>query len=132
MNNEILPHYYKAKVAADEVLTVLAKERFDSEAQKGVPENERFAGISLRPGTLTAEPAGGITIGKISSRGNTSRATVAETVVAVLATDGARGYIDVLDGEEKIDAAIKRLVKEGIDNVEGEDFEGQKKRASEL
>jgi hypothetical protein len=132
VNTEILPHYYKAKVAADEVLTVLAKERFDAEAKKGVPENERFAGISLRPGTLTVEPAGGITIGKISSRGNTSRATVAETIIEVLVTDGARGWIDFLDGDEDVGVAVKRLVKEGIDSVEGEEFEDQKKRASEL
>lgn len=132
MNNEILPHYYKAKVAADEVLTVLAKERFDAEAKKGVPETERFAGISLRPGTLTDEPAGGVTVGRINSRGNSSRATVAESIVAVLATEGARGWIDMLDGDENVDAAFKRLVKEGVDNVEGEDFEDQKKRASEL
>lgn len=132
MNNEVLPHYYKAKVAADEVLAVLSRERLDAEAKKGVPENERFAGISLRPGTLTEEPAGGILVGKIPSRGKTSRATVAETVVAVLETGGARGYIDVLDGDENTSAAIKRIVKEGVDNVEGEDLEDQKKRASEL
>ncbi|KAL5399988.1 hypothetical protein PMIN02_000108 [Paraphaeosphaeria minitans] len=132
VNNEILPHYYKAKVAADEVLTVLAKERFDAEAKKGVPENDRFAGISLRPGTLTDKSAGGVIVGRIPSRGDTSRATVAETVVAVLETEGARGYIDVLDGDEDTGGAIKRLVKEGIDNVEGEDFENQEKRASQL
>lgn len=132
VNNEILPHYYKAKVAADEVLTVLAKERFDEEAKKGVPEHERFAGISLRPGTLTDKPAGGVTVGRVSSRGDTSRATVAESIVAVLANDGARGWIDVLDGEENVDAAVKRIVSEGIDNVEGEDFEDQKERASKL
>jgi hypothetical protein len=132
VNTEILPHYYKAKIAADEVLTVLAKERFDAEAKKGVPENERFAGISLRPGTLTDEPAGGITIGKISSRGNTSRVTVAETIVEVLTTEGARGWIDFVDGDENPGVAVKRLVKEGVDSVEGEEFEDQKKRASEL
>ncbi|KAF9739515.1 NAD dependent epimerase/dehydratase [Paraphaeosphaeria minitans] len=117
VNNEILPHYYKAKVAADEVLTVLAKERFDAEAKKACPRM-----IS----------AGGVIVGRIPSRGDTSRATVAETVVAVLETEGARGYIDVLDGDEDTGGAIKRLVKEGIDNVEGEDFENQEKRASQL
>lgn len=132
VNNEVLPHYYKAKIAADEVLTVLAKERFDEEANKGVPENERFAGISLRPGTLTDEPAGKVATGKISNRGKISRATVAESIVAVLATEGARGWIDIVDGEEDVEAAVKRVVKEGIDDVEGEDFEDQKERASKL
>ena len=111
---------------------MLAKERFDEEAKKGVSEHERFAGISLRPGTLTEKPAGGVTVGRISARGDTSRATVAESIVAVLANDGARGWIDVLDGEENVDAAVKRIISEGIDNVEGEDFEDQKERASKL
>ena len=111
---------------------MLAKERFDEEAKKGIPENERFAGISLRPGTLTDKPAGGVTVGRVNSRGDTSRATVAETVVAVLATEGARGWIDVLDGDENASAGVKRLVEIGIDNVEGEDLEDQKERASKL
>src|SRR3954469_6685808 len=34
VNEEILPAYHKAKVAADEVLTVLAKERFDEEKRE--------------------------------------------------------------------------------------------------
>lgn len=110
----------------------MAKERFYEEVKKGLPENERFAGISLRPGTLSDNPAGGVSVGKIVSRGNISRATVAEMVVAVLDTQGARGWIDCLDGDESPKAGVERVVKEGIDNVEGEDFEDQQKRASEL
>src|SRR5262245_25368724 len=132
VNNEILPTYYKAKVAADEVLTVLAKERFDNEAKEGLPEKERFCGISLRPGTLTAEKAGGVMMGKITCQGKISRATVAEAVVATLDTDGAKGWIDMLDGSEEVDAAVKRLVKEGIDSVDGENFDGMKERVVKL
>jgi hypothetical protein len=132
VNTEILPTYYQAKVAADEVLTVLAKERFDDEAKKGIPENERFHGISLRPGTLTTEKAGGVLMGKITSRGNVSRTTVAETLVAVLETEGSRGYIDFLDGDEDVSAAVKRIAKEGVDCVDGEDFEDMKLKAAKF
>lgn len=132
VNNEILPTYFKAKVAADEVLTVLAKERFDEEAKKGVLESERFAGISLRPGTLSDEKAGGIIIGKIGSQGKISRATVAEAIRAVLETEDARGWIDLLDGQEDVSEGVKRVVKDGVDSVEDEDFEEMKKNAAKL
>lgn len=132
VNNEILPTYFKAKVAADEVLTVLAKERFDEEARNGVPEKDRFCGISLRPGTLTLEKAGRVMMGRITCQGKVSRASVAEAVVAVLDTEGARGWFDMLDGEEEVGAAVKRLVRDGVDGVEGEDLEGMKERVAKL
>jgi len=132
VNNEILPTYYKAKLAADEVLTVLAKERLDEETNQGVPANERFCGISFRPGTLTDEEAGGVTLGKVGSRGNSSRASVAETIAAVLETDGVRGWIDMLDGEEDTSAAVKKLIGEGVDSVEGEDVAVMKETAGQL
>jgi hypothetical protein len=119
-------------VAADEVLTVFAKERYDEESKRGIPEKDRFHGISLRPGTLTSEKAGGVLMGKITSRGNVSRATVAEAVVAVLETEGSRGWIDFLDGDEDVSTAVKRLVKEEIDSVDGEDFEDMRERATKL
>lgn len=132
VNTEVLPTYFKAKVVADEVLTVLAKERYEEEAKKGVPEAERFAGISLRPGTLSDEKAGGIKIGKIESKGKISRATVAEAIAAVLETDGARGWIDMLDGDKDVKEEVKRVVSEGFDSVEGEDFEEQKQNAAKF
>jgi hypothetical protein len=132
VNTEVLPTYFKAKVLADEVLTVLAKERFDDETKKGVPENERFAGISLRPGSLSDEKAGGIKIGKIESKGQISRATVAEAIVAVLETDGARGWIDILDGDKDVKDEVKKIVSEGFDSVEGEDLEEQKQNVAKL
>jgi hypothetical protein len=121
VNYEVLPNYFKAKVAADEVLTILSKDRNETEEKEGVKVGERFCGISLRPGNLTGEPAGGVRMGKIGASGKTSRATVAESIVEVL-EKGARGWVDVLDGEEEIGGAVERLVREGIDAVEGEDL----------
>lgn len=122
INNEILPTYYKAKLAADEVLTVLAKERYDEEMKKGVSVHDCFIGISLRPGTLTDEKAGGVKVGKIGVGGNTSRATTAYAIIAALETEGAKGWIDVVDGDEEVSAAIQKLTKEGVDVVEEEDL----------
>lgn len=131
-NHEILPTYFQAKVAADEVLTVFSTERYDDEAKKSVPVGERFCGISLRPGGLTEEKAGGVKVGKIGTGGKTSRATVAETIVAVLEVEGARGWIDVIDGEEDVKSAIQGLVREGIDSVDEEDVEKMKENVAKL
>lgn len=132
VNNEILANYYKAKVAADEVLTVLSKERYDKEENSSVPTNERFSGISLRPGTLTDEKAGGVKVGKLGARGKTSRATVAEAIVATLETEGAKGWIDVIDGDEDAHTVIQKLTEEGIDTAEEEDFEAMKQNVAKL
>jgi hypothetical protein len=132
INNEVLPTYYKAKIAADEVLTVLAKERYDEDVKNGVSVAERFHGISLRPGTLTDEKAGGIKVGKIGVGGKTSRATTAETIVATLETNGANGWIDVVDGDEDVTKALQNLVKEGIDTVDEEDIEKMKENIANI
>ncbi|KAF1995330.1 hypothetical protein P154DRAFT_580900 [Amniculicola lignicola CBS 123094] len=62
-DRSVLPTYFKA--ATDRFLTVLTKEIYDDEAKGGVPEKDRFHGISLRPGALTSETAGGVLVGKI-------------------------------------------------------------------
>ena len=129
VNYEILPSYYKAKVAADEVLTVETLERRREEAAKSVPVKEQFSGISLRPGTLTDAAAGRVKAGKIGAGGKTSRATVAEAVVAALETEGANGWIDFIDGDEDANTAIQRLTKEGVDSVDEEDKEAMKRNA---
>jgi nucleoside-diphosphate-sugar epimerase len=52
MNAQVMPAYYKAKLAADELLTVLG-------------ERKGFQYIILRPGGLTDEPATGrVALGK--------------------------------------------------------------------
>jgi len=132
VNENVLPTYYKAKIAADEVLTVLAKERHDEEEKKGVPVNERFGGISLRPGTLTDEKAGGVKVGKIGVGGKTSRATTAEAIVAALETEGAKGWIDVIDGDEDASTAIQSMMKQGVDSADEEDLEQMKENIAKL
>jgi nucleoside-diphosphate-sugar epimerase len=131
-NNEVLPTYYKAKIAADEVLTVLSKERYDEGVKKSVPANERFCGISLRPGGLTDAEAGGVKAGKIGVGGKTSRATTAHAIVAALETDGAKGWIDVIDGDEDVTKAVQALVKNGVDTADEESLEVMRENIAKL
>lgn len=129
----MLPAYYEAKVAADEVLSVLARERNEKEEREGVAQGERFCGVSLRPGRLTDEDGnGGVSMGKIGAMGSVARKTVARAVVAVLETEGARGWFDVLDGEEDVRDAVRRCVRDKVDCVEGENLEDMRERVGKL
>lgn len=111
VNKEVLPHYYQAKVAADEALYAASKEK-----------GSGFVGINLRPGTLTLEPAGKVELGKTrQSKGNVSRETVARVADLLLATEGVGNtWLDLLDGEEDMGKAVERVVKEGVNAAEGE------------
>lgn len=118
-----LPKYYEAKVAADEVLYR------ESVAHKG----RGFAGICLRPGTLTDGGSGSekVRLGKIPvSGGNVDRASVAAVTDELLARDGVKScWLDLVEGGkgageegEEVAAAVERCVREGVDCVEGEPF----------
>ncbi|KAG5954953.1 hypothetical protein E4U57_003887 [Claviceps arundinis] len=110
VNYNVLATYYQAKIAADEALYEASK------------KSSTLVGIDLRPGVLTDEPAGRVELGKTKHvKGNVSRATVAAAADALLAADGVRsGWIDLLNGEEDLDAAVARVVREGVDSAEGE------------
>ncbi|KAI0976922.1 NAD dependent epimerase/dehydratase [Xylaria arbuscula] len=108
-----LERYYQAKVAADQVLYEESKKR---------PSD--FAGINLRPGILTLEPAGKVALGRVPiTSGTSSRASVAQ--LAALLLDNPRvktSWLDTLDGDEDPEAAVKRVVDEGVDATEGEPY----------
>ncbi|KAK4641797.1 hypothetical protein QC761_504000 [Podospora bellae-mahoneyi] len=110
VNNEVLPTYYKAKIAADEELYRVSR------------KSETLVGINLRPGTLTLEPAGKVELGRTKgSGGDVSRETVAVVADELLAREGVRnGWIDLLDGAEGVREAVERVVREGVDAAEGD------------
>jgi len=115
VNTEIMPHYYKAKLAADEALTVLGEERRE--------KDKSFQYIILRPGGLTDEKeTGKVSLGKTGARGTVSRGDVADVAARLLEAEGANGWFDLLGGEEDTAAAVQRVVKEGINSIEGEDI----------
>ena len=111
-NSRILPHYYRAKLAADEVLYSVSKER-----------GSGFVGINLRPGTLTLDPPRKVELGKTKgSRGKVGRETVARVADLLLAREGVKNtWLDLLDGEEDMEKAVERVVRDGVDAAEGED-----------
>ncbi|OOQ85375.1 NAD dependent epimerase/dehydratase family protein [Penicillium brasilianum] len=124
-NTEVLPTYAKAKREADEYMTALAYMR-----KKDPAATRPFQAINLRPGFLTDEPATrkvelGVTP---KGKGNVTREDVAIVADLLLARADTEGWIDLVNGEEKVEEAVERVAKEKIDAVEGEDVEGMVKR----
>lgn len=109
INNGALKDYHIAKLAADEALAAVAKER-----------GEGWVGWCLRPGSLSDENAGGVKVGKIEARGKIGRGKVAELAVTLLASEGKGGWVDCLEGDEAVEVAIERVVSEGVDCRDGE------------
>lgn len=117
VNTEIMPAYYKAKLAADETLTVLGEERVKKEGK------EKFSYIVLRPGALSDdEETGLVSLGKTAARGSVTRGDVADIAARLLETEGACGWFDLLGGKEPVGEAVARVVREGINSMEGEDI----------
>ena len=117
-NTQVLPDYYKAKLAADECLTVLARRRRRS-------GGDHFQDIILRPGTLSDDQGTGrVSLGKTGvSGGYVAREDVAQVAAMALANPDLSGWIDCQGGNKSIEAEIDRIVKHKVDAVEGEDFE---------
>ena len=113
INTEVLPDYYAAKIEADECLTALARLR-----------GEGFQAIVLRPGSLTDDAeTGRVTLGRTAARGKVARANVADVAVELLGSAEAKGWYDLLEGEEAVYQAVERTIKEKIDCSEGEDVD---------
>ena len=111
VNTSILPDYYKAKIEADECLTALAREK-----------GSGLKAVVLRPGSLTDDAeTGKVSLGKTVARGKVPRGDVAE-VTARLLDSNYKGWVDMLEGNEAIGEAVKRVEEEGLDCVEGEDL----------
>lgn len=110
MNNGVLANYYKAKIVADE------------ELYRASRASSSLVGIGLRPGALTDDPAGKVTLGRTPyPKGNISRESVAKVADALLAAEGVKNsWIDLYEGDEEIDQAVKRVVQAGVDVAEGD------------
>lgn len=119
---EVLPDYCRAKLEADEFMAAMAKKRGDQDRERGA--GTKFQSISLRPGPLSDEPASGkVLLGKTGMKGTVSREDVAAVADQLLARDDTRGWYDLLSGDEPIDKAVERVVKDKVDAIEGEDLE---------
>ena len=114
--NGAAPHYAAAKLEADEFLTARAAARRTRDG--GHPEHGAFQEIILRPGRLTDEPpAGRVSLGRTRARGSISRADVAAVAAALLDTHDARGWLDLLDGEQDIETAVETVVRDKVDSL---------------
>lgn len=127
----VLPTYAKAKLEADEFLTAHSAVRAKQAAAAAGAANKTnvLDAICLRPGTLSDEPATGrVKLGKTGAVGKVTREDVARVADGLLGKEGARGWVDLLNGEEEVGSAVDRVVREGVDTVEGEDVDGMVKR----
>lgn len=116
VNNGALANYYKAKVASDEYLySAFLKAKTEGGGRE-------FAAIDLRPGRLTEEDDRTVELGKTRGSDSISRKTVAEVAVGLLENGYGGGYVDLTKGGEPWEAAVKRVVSEGVDAVEGENL----------
>lgn len=116
VRSEVLPDYYKAKVEADEYLAALAKKRNEKDSV--------FQAINLRPGNLTDNPAmGKVLMGKTPSTGEVSRGDVAAAIAALLKNNDATRWVDLLQGDIEIDAAVDQIINNKVDCIEGEDLD---------
>jgi len=70
------------------------------------------------------EGVGGVRLGKIdATSGSASRASVAYLTAALLDNEKLKScWLDMLDGDEDPDDAVKRVVDEGVDCAEGEPY----------
>lgn len=111
VNQGVLKDYYAAKLAADQCLTAVGKER-----------GKALAAISLRPGSLTdQEEEGKVAFGKTGARGRVRRSDVARVAAALLENEKAEScWLDLLEGNEAVEDAVERCVNEGVDCEEGE------------
>ena len=120
---EVLPDYCRAKLEADEFMVAMAKKRADRDREGG--SSEKFQPILLRPGTLSDDPATGkVQLGKtVNTAGTVSREDVAIVTDRLLARPDTQGWYDLLGGEEPVDEAVERVVRDKVDAIEGEDVE---------
>jgi len=115
--NKALATYYQAKLPPDELLYRLSRTASVTE-----DVDRGFAGIVLRPATLTMEPAGGVDLGKTQS-GKVSRDAVAKTIVELAEVERVGSvWLDMLDGDEEIGEAVRRVVSDKVDAAEGDDI----------
>lgn len=120
VNTEVLKNYFEAKVEADEFLVAQAEKR----RRRGGDNTTPFQYIDLRPGSLTDDPmTGRVLLGKTPASGKVTREDVAQVAVRLLERGDTNGYYDLLNGEEAIDEAVERVVREGWNSLEGEDLD---------
>ncbi|KAL7267109.1 hypothetical protein RUND412_010317 [Rhizina undulata] len=106
-----MPVYCQAKCVADEFLWDESR-RLEAAGGKKVGWED----IDLRPGYLSDEPGTGrVGLGKARIKGSVTRDDVAAVAVKLLEKGGAGGlWVDLIGGEEDIETAVERVIRERI------------------
>jgi hypothetical protein len=118
MSTQVLLHYSRAKLAADEHLTVLG----ENKSSPGKEGELRY--LILRPGLFIDGPGmGKVSLGKTGSIGTVSRADVAAVAAELLHRCTRSGWFDLLAGEESLSDAVGRIVKDGTNSRDGESLD---------
>lgn len=118
-----LKHYGAAKLAADECLTAAARKR-----------GSGFRALILRPGSVTDEKeVEKVALGKTRAIGTVDRRAVARVAVELLEKAKTSAWLDISEGDEEcIEDAVKRVIDEGVDCIEGEDVEALMEREATI
>lgn len=105
-----LPDYCLAKTDADIALLEEFSRRPD------------IVGVSLRPGLLSDEGLGTVELGKTkSAKGSVSRESVAHVAAGLIDDSKMKTcWLDLLDGDEVIDLALKRVSDNSVSTADGE------------
>jgi nucleoside-diphosphate-sugar epimerase len=103
-----IPHYFKAKLAADRDLV-------SNNGRRGLEYT------IVRPSTLSEEPGKGtVKAGRVRLGQQISREDVAATIMECIKNEGTVGLaFDLLGGDVPIKEAVKRVADERVDCFEG-------------
>lgn len=115
-------YYGAANLAADECLTAAARKR-----------GSGFRALVLRLGSLTDEKKEEkVALGKTRAIGTVGRTAVTRVAVELLERAKTSAWLDLLEGDETVEDAVKRVVDEGVDCIEGEDVEALMEREAKI
>ena len=113
INTGALKYYHPAKLAADQCLTAVGRER-----------GGNLIAICLRPGTLSDAPAGdSVSLGRTPAQGTIPRGDVACVILELLEKETKSRWLDLVEGTEKVKDAVERCLQDDVDCAEGEDME---------
>ncbi|OJJ68243.1 hypothetical protein ASPBRDRAFT_199375 [Aspergillus brasiliensis CBS 101740] len=111
------PDIADAKLQSDEYLVAMSRKR-------KLQDSSGFQAISLRPSWLLTSPGTGrVHLGKTRALGQIPIQDVAAVAVGLLSREDTHGWYDLVQGNDRIDEAIDKAVRDGINSIDGENVE---------
>ncbi|GKZ38323.1 hypothetical protein AbraIFM66950_010453 [Aspergillus brasiliensis] len=117
------PDIADAKLQSDEYLVAMSRKR-------NLQDGSGFQAISLRPSWLLTSPGTGrVHLGKTRALGQIPIQDVAAVAVGLISREDTHGWYDLVQGNDQVDEAIDKAVRDGINSIDGEDVEQMYKLA---